>query len=126
MRTLADLPGNRIAVQQGSVQEQALQRQIESGLAVEALSFSRVNQMVTAVREGRADVAIIEELVAEAYLENNPTLVMDVLGEIAPTPVAIAFPRGSAYVEAFNQVLAEMEASGELQRLARQWFVADP
>lgn len=126
VRTLADLAGNRIVVQRGSVQERAIWRQIESGLAVEVLSLTRMKAIVTAVRESRADVALIEELVAEAYLENNPTLVMDVLGEIEPTPVAVAFPPGSAYVDGFNQVLAEMRASGELQRLVRQWFTADP
>jgi polar amino acid transport system substrate-binding protein len=40
--------------------------------------------MVTAVRDQAVDVAFLEELVAEAYLENNPELDFDVLGEPPP------------------------------------------
>lgn len=128
VRTVTDLRGERVVVQQGSVQETEALRHLSTGLGLEIQLFAlpTVNEMITAVREGNADVAITEELVAEAYLENNPTLVMDVLGEIDPTPVAIAFPKSSNYLESFNQVLADMEASGELQQLARQWFTVDP
>lgn len=125
VRTLMDLPGRRVAVQRGSIQEQAALKLVQDGLALDVQSFTQVNEMITAVRNQAVDAAIVEELVAEAYLENNPTLELDVLGEIPPTPVAIAFPQGSPYVAQFNQVLQEMEARGELEELARLWFSAD-
>ena len=126
VRTSADLSAKRIAVQQGSFQEQTLITEVESGAEFTILPLERMNDVVSAVRDGDADVAIAEELVAEAYLENNPTLVMDVMGEWDSTPMAIAFPSDSPYVEPFNQVLTEMKNSGELYLLAKQWFTADP
>ena len=63
---------------------------------------------------------------AEAYIENNPTLELDVLGEIPSIPLAIAFPKGSTYVEPVNEVIQSLKETGELQQLAQQWFTAQP
>ncbi|MBW4484654.1 MAG: transporter substrate-binding domain-containing protein [Tildeniella torsiva UHER 1998/13D] len=126
LRTLADLPGATVAVQSGSIQQQAVLELQAKGGDMEIQAFEHVNEMVEAVRTQAVDVAFLEELVAEAYLENNPTLEFDVLGELPPMPVAIAFPQGSPYVESFNQVIEELKASGELDLLARQWFTGNP
>ena len=126
VRTAKDLPGKRVAVQTGSMQEQVLREHVAAGLDVEVVAIDQLKEMIAAVRDGKAEVALVEELVAEAYLENNPSLEMDVLGEVEPTPVAIAFPQGSPYVEPFNQVIRAMKANGELEQLTKQWFVAQP
>ena len=124
VRTLSDIVGKKVTVQSGSVQESLLLQRV--GLNIEVTSISTLNEMVSTIREGLADVAMVEELVAEAYLENNPTLEMDVLGELEPSPVAIAFPKDSPYIEDFNAVIADMRNSGELDVIARRWFTADP
>ncbi|MEO1620773.1 MAG: transporter substrate-binding domain-containing protein, partial [Cyanobacteria bacterium J06632_3] len=80
VRTLTDINGKRVIVQSGSVQESLLLQRV--GLDIEVTSVGTLNEIVSAIREGMADTAIVEELVAEAYLENNPTLEMDVLGEL--------------------------------------------
>ncbi len=126
IRALADLPGNIVAVQRGTIQEQTAWQLLNDGVDIRVQTFERMNDIVSAVREQSVDVALIEELVAEAYLENNPTLELDVLGEVPPIPLAIAFPKGSPYIEPFNQVIQALEASGELQQLARQWFTSQP
>ncbi|WP_017296998.1 transporter substrate-binding domain-containing protein [Nodosilinea nodulosa] len=126
LRTLTDLAGATIAVQSGSIQQQSALALQAAGTDIEIKAFDQVNEMVAAVRTQAVDVAFLEELVAEAYLENNPTLEFDVLGELPPMPVAIAFPKGSPYVEPFNRAIAELKASGELGLLARQWFTMQP
>ncbi|MEM8614857.1 MAG: transporter substrate-binding domain-containing protein, partial [Cyanobacteria bacterium P01_H01_bin.105] len=70
--------------------------------------------------------ALVEELVAQAYIEDEPDLVMDVLGELETTPVAIAFPQDSDLVGVFNKALTEMTDSGEIELLTQQWFTVDP
>ena len=117
-----------MVVQQGSVQEsEALRRLSEGfGIGIELFAVPTMTDMVSAVKAGYADVALVEELVAQAYIEDEPDLVMDVLGELETTPVAIAFPRNSALVGEFNQALADMTDSGELDLLVQQWFTADP
>ncbi|MEO0769117.1 MAG: transporter substrate-binding domain-containing protein [Cyanobacteria bacterium J06649_4] len=126
IRTLTDIVGKTVIVQRGSVQETALLQEVGTGLDVDVMAVATTHEMMRAIRELQADVAIVEELVAVAYLENNPTLIMDVLGELEPSPIAIAFPQGSPYVDSFNQIIADMEASGELAQLAKQWFTANP
>ncbi len=126
LRTLSDLAGATLAVQSGSIQQQlALELQGAVG-DIEIQAFDHVNDMIAAVRTQAVDAAFLEELVAEAYLENNPTLEFDVLGELPPLSVAIAFPQGSPYVALFNQVIQELKTSGELDQLTRQWFTMQP
>lgn len=126
IKTLVGLQGKRIAVQKSSVQEQAINQLVGAGLKIQVQTYARMNDIVAAVRDGTVDAALVEELVAKAYLENNPTLELNVLEEMPPTPVAIAFPKGSANVAAFNQVLQEMKASGELEQLVKRWFTDQP
>jgi polar amino acid transport system substrate-binding protein len=126
VRTLADLPGKTVAVQQGTIQEQVVLQLLDDGMDIRPQIFQYTNDIITAVRELEVDVAITEELVAEAYLENNPTLEFDVLGELPSVPLAIAFPKGSPHVASFNQVIRELRATGELEQLSRQWFAAQP
>jgi ABC-type amino acid transport substrate-binding protein len=126
VRTVTDLPGSTVAVQRGTIQEQAALQLLNDGVDIRIQTFEHMNDIVSAVREQSVDVAFIEELVAEAYLENNPTLELDVLGEVPPIPLAIAFPKGSAYVEPFNQVLRDLKDSGELEELTRLWFTSQP
>ncbi len=126
IKRLADLQGKRIAVQKSSIQEQAMGQLAGSGLNIQVQAYAQMHEIVTAVREGTVDAALVEELVAKAYLENNPTLELNLLEEMPPTPVAIAFPKGSANVAAFNQALQEMQASGELEQLVERWFTDQP
>lgn len=122
LTTLADLENQRVAVQTGSLQAHIIEQQIQAGASIDVHSFLYMNDIITAVREGDVDAALVEEMVAQAYLENNPTLELNVLSEIPATPVAIAFPKGSPYVAEFNQVLEDMKTSGELQDLINRWF----
>ena len=126
IRTLTDLPGNIVAVQSSTIQEQAALQLQSEGVDIQIEAFEQMKDIVSAVREQRVDVAFIEELVAEAYIENNPTLELDVLGEIPSIPLAIAFPKGSTYVEPVNEVIQSLKETGELQQLAQQWFTAQP
>lgn len=126
IRTLVELQGKRVAVQTSSVQEQAINQLVGAGLKIQVQPYARMNDIVAAVRDGTVDAALVEELVAKAYLENNLMLELNILEEMPPTPVAIAFPKGSVNVAAFNQALQEMKVSGELEQLVKQWFTDQP
>ncbi|WP_052128682.1 transporter substrate-binding domain-containing protein [Neosynechococcus sphagnicola] len=122
LKRLSDLQGKTVGVLSGTIQERQLLQLAPTLPRLKIQSFKRTTEIIDAVREGQVDAAIIEDTVVQAYLENNPTLEFQVITEQAPTGVAIAFPKGSKYVKAFNQVLREMKANGELRRLVRQWF----
>jgi polar amino acid transport system substrate-binding protein len=58
----------------------------------------------------------------QGYVATNPEIEFHVIASDAPSGAAIAFPKGSTRVEAFNKVLQKMKASGELEQLAKKWF----
>ncbi len=122
--TLQSLTGKKIGVLKGSIQEKYLREVAQPKYQLTVLPLITTVDLVAAVREGRVDAAIIENTVVEAYLETNPSLDFNTIADEKPLGVAIAFPKGSPYVTAFNQVLQEMKQNGELQRLIRQWFQA--
>ncbi|MEM8614515.1 MAG: transporter substrate-binding domain-containing protein, partial [Cyanobacteria bacterium P01_H01_bin.105] len=105
LRTVDDLRGHRMVVQQGSVQETEALRHLSEGfgIGIELFAVPTMTDMIAALKAGYADGALVEELVAQAYIEDEPDLVMDVLGELETTPVAIAFPQDSDLVGVFNK-----------------------
>ena len=74
LRTVSDLRGHRMVVQQGSVQESEALRHLSEGfgIGIELFAVPTMTDMVSAVKTGYADVALVEELVAQAYIEDEP------------------------------------------------------
>ncbi|MBD2260221.1 transporter substrate-binding domain-containing protein [Pseudanabaena sp. FACHB-2040] len=121
--TPEDLAGKQIGVQLGSIQERlAKDLQEEGGIAMEIVQLNRINEIVQEIKAGRIDAAIIEDAVAEGFLQANPDLQVAVIPAEGPSGSAIAFPKDSELVDDFNTALAEMQASGEIEELVNKWF----
>ncbi|MGF1567398.1 MAG: transporter substrate-binding domain-containing protein [Nodosilinea sp.] len=118
----ADLGGKTVGVQLGSIQEGLAQDLAEADSTIELAPLNRINEMIQELKSGRIDAAIIEDTVAAGFLANNPELESVVIPEEGPVGSAIAFPKDSPLVDEFNTVLAEMEASGKIEELIKQWF----
>lgn len=119
----AALEGKKVGVQLGSIQE-GLAKELQEGEAagMELVPLNRINEIVQELKSGRIDAAIIEDTVAQGFLESNPDLVATEIPEDGPSGSAIAFPKGSELVDEFNTALQEMEASGEIDELIKKWF----
>jgi len=114
---LADL---KVGAQMGSIQEEkAKELSEEIGFTYE--SRDRVPLLIQEIIAGNLDAAVIEDTVAQGYLEKNK----DVSGftvEDAEGGYAIAFPKDSELTEEFNNTLKEMIENGEIDKIIKKYF----
>lgn len=122
LTTIESLNGKVVGVQLGSIQQGVAQDEIE-GATVKTLP--RINDLIQELKTGRVDALIIEDTVAEGYIENNPDLEFHGIETESVSGSAIAFPKGSELTEEFNTVLQEMKANGKLDELINKWFGED-
>jgi arginine/lysine/histidine transporter system substrate-binding protein len=122
LKTAQDLAGKNVGVQLGSIQEGNAKKIAEKAQGMQIKQLNKIPEIVQEIKAKRIDAAIIENTVAEGFIGANPDLEFNVIPPEGPSGSAIAFPKGSPLVEEFNKVLKEMEANGELKKLAEKWF----
>ncbi len=93
-----------------------------SGL--EIVTFDQQDQIIAAILSGEVKAGLTVDVVAEFFVENNPTLDFTPVPSLGGFEAVIAFPKGSPNVEPFNLVIAEMRETGVLADLERKWFGA--
>ena len=119
LKNPANLAGKTVGVQLGSTQEKAAQKFKN----VKLKQLNRTSEIIQEVKAGRVDGAIIENTIATGFIANNPDLEFNTIASnTEEAGSAIAFPQGSARVDDFNRVLAQMKQSGEIDRLVKKWF----
>ncbi len=121
----AALAGKRVGVQLGSIQEGDAKSLAEEDPSIEVVSLNKIGEIIQEIKSGRIDAAIIEDTVATGFVASNPDLEFSVIPSDGPSGSAVAFPKGSELVEDFNQVLAELADSGEIDELVLKWFGED-
>ncbi|WP_175991108.1 transporter substrate-binding domain-containing protein [Bacillus sp. Marseille-Q1617] len=120
--TEKDLGGKSVGVQLGSIQQDEAES-MSSSIDLKVETRDRIPELVQDLQNGRFDAIIIENTVADGYLNKNKELqgtTMDVNEEEAGS--AIAFPKESELTGEFNTALKKLEESGELDKLAEKWF----
>jgi ABC-type amino acid transport substrate-binding protein len=117
-----DLAGKKVAVQLGSIQEGAAKELAKTLKGMQIVSLNKTGEMVEEVKTGRVDAAIIEDTVAKGFVESNPELQFTTIPSDEANGSAVAFPKGSPYVEEFNKVIKKMQENGEMDKLIKKWF----
>ncbi|WBW94924.1 ABC transporter substrate-binding protein [Oceanirhabdus sp. W0125-5] len=113
--TLEDLKGKKIGVQKGSVQEALVTEQIKEA---EFKSLTKITDLILELKHGKVDAIVIENPVAEAYVEKNQDLMItdmkfDVNSEELGSAVAAA--KGSdELIEAINKTIDKLIAEGKI------------
>lgn len=114
-----DLAGKTVAVIQGSIQVQDV-----GDLAPEAnlVQFGKVSQAVLAVKTGRADAYVHDDIVILAVASEHPEL--KVVGKaFRPRPLAIAVRKGDTkFLNWVNGQLTRMKKDGTFDKIWRKWF----
>ena len=77
--------------------------------------------LIQEIMAGNLDAAIIEDTVAQGYLEKNKE-VEGFTVEDAEGGYAIAFPKESELTEEFNNALKEMIDNGEIDTIVKKYF----
>jgi len=121
--SLDDLNGLVVGAQLGTVQATLLESiKDEYGFTVDLRNSN--TQIVEELKAGRIDVLIVEALISDSILEANTTLTKvgfessldDTSGN------AIAFTKGSEYVEQINAALKVLIENGTVDELINKWF----
>ncbi|OAS87505.1 MULTISPECIES: transporter substrate-binding domain-containing protein [Metabacillus] len=122
IKSLEELEGKTIGVQLGSIQEEKA-TEISEQVDLKIENRNKISDLIQELKSGRIDAAIIEDLVANGYIEKDKDLAGFTLN--APEDEAgsaIAFQKDSKYTEEFNEALNEMKENGELEDLVSKWF----
>jgi polar amino acid transport system substrate-binding protein len=121
-KTYDDLDGQTVGVQLGSIQEEEAKTKVEEGANFTIESRNKISELIQEIKAGRIDAAIIENTVAQGYINANEDLEFTELESDEAAGSAIAFPKDSPLVDEFDEALAELKESGELDALITKWF----
>ncbi|MCM1991252.1 ABC transporter substrate-binding protein [Oceanirhabdus seepicola] len=112
---LEDLKGKKIGVQKGSVQEALVTEQIKEA---ELKSLGKITDLILELKYGKVDAIVIENPVAEAYVEKNQELMitdinLDVNSEEIGSAVA-ASKGNEELIEAINKTIDKLIEEGKI------------
>lgn len=115
-KTLADFDGKKIATQKGSIQENIAKTSMAKSVEI---ALPTIGDEVNEIKGGMVQGAIVEDLIAKAYVSANPDLA--ILPVTVPNPkdnygYAIAMPKGSDMKNTVNEVLKSLKDSGALEK----------
>ncbi len=117
-----DLEGKTVGVQLGSIQQDAAE-ELSKSIQLKVDTRDRIPELIQDLQNGRFDAIIIENTVANGYLNKNDDLqgnTMNVNEEEAGS--AVALPKDSELTSEFNDAMKKLDENGELDKLAEKWF----
>ena len=123
VKTPRDMAGQKVGVQKGSLyQHWAQTNLVDTGLVSkrDLLVYVDNDQAVTDLKRGRLDLILMDAAPAQTYANQGG---VRVVGEAAnDEPYAIAVRQGSTdFVKNLNSALANLQASGRIAELAKQY-----
>lgn len=118
VNSLEDLKGLTIAAQLGTVQADAL-KEVEG---INVAEYDLFTTAATAVAAKQADGVFLNDVVANAFVQQNPDK-LKIVYQQPTAPVAYAVRKDSPDLkQAVNETLARLKESGELDQLMLKWF----
>lgn len=119
--SLAELSGLRVAVQVETTSEEMAQEVAGTTIT----SFDSFDQAFLEVRNGKADVVVVDEPVGLYYeARHSETYAVSGYAEEA-APVGIAVKKGSDLKAAIEKAVADLKADGTYKQLSEKWFGRD-
>jgi polar amino acid transport system substrate-binding protein len=88
-------------------------------------AFEQFPFAIQALISGDVDAVLIDGIVGEGYISQNPDAIEFVGSAIQSDELGFIFPKGSALVTSVNLALQAMEADGTLQALNTKFFGPD-
>lgn len=121
LQTLSDLEGMRAAENITSSWAEVAKEYDAEIVAVDGMNEAMAN-----LREGRVDAIVNDKLAVRNYIATSPDPGVKVVDETEETSQSVfAAKKGSGYMPAINQVLAEMEQDGTTQQIYDKYFSAE-
>lgn len=123
LQSIDQLAGKKIGVQTASIQENIAKEQAPDA---ELVSLNKIPEIVQELNTGRIDAMVIEDTVAQKYLDQDESFVTFALKEDGEKGSAAAFKLDDDLRDEFNEELKKMMDSGEIDELAKKWFSMEP
>jgi len=120
IEALADLDGKIIGVAQGATSKDAVQVEADkAGITVSFLEFATYPEINAALESGRVDAFSVDKSILSGYVTDDSVILED---GFSPQDYGIASKLGTDELRDFiNEMLAEMEESGEMDELLEKW-----
>ena len=118
-RGLEDMAGKTVAVVQGAIQDRDVAELVPKA---DRIKFGKVSEAVLAVKGGRADAYVHDDIVILSLAKENPDL--KAVGKpFVPRPYGIAVRKGDTeFITWVNAELAQMKKDGTYDRLWKKYF----
>ncbi len=116
----ADINGKRIGVLLGSVHDEYATKHYPHATIMQ---YQSASDIVLAVKSGKVDVAMYDEVPLQEILQHNSDLVA--LGQtLFSTPIGIGISKENAELRLrFNQFLADIKKNGVYEDMIARWIV---
>lgn len=122
IKSLKDLNGKTIGVSQSSTtKDLLLAAATEQGVTLNFSEFSTYPEIKAALDSGRIDCFSVDGAILNGYLDDS-TVILD--EKFNPQEYGIASKKSNtALADLINEVIKEMKASGELDKLVKKWGI---
>lgn len=120
LTSLKSFAKKKVGAQKGSVQEDVVKEQVADAQLV---SVAKVPNLIIEVKQGSIDGLVLEETVANSYIENNPELMLADADLVSSDEeaYAIALPKGEEDLQKkVNQVIKELQSSGKMDEFIKK------
>ncbi|MGB7251793.1 MAG: transporter substrate-binding domain-containing protein [Phormidesmis sp.] len=117
-----DLSYQTIGVVAGSVQARYVNHLLEEAPNLNVVPYDSLEEIFAALDIGEVEGAIVEGNTATTYLGRHPDFQAQMMPNDQPTGSAIALPKKSPLRRDINAALADIKATGEMDRLIALWF----
>ncbi|WP_397538689.1 transporter substrate-binding domain-containing protein [Rummeliibacillus pycnus] len=117
-----DLKGKKIGAQVSSIEEDTAKSISNKVSGVKVETRDRVPELIQEVKLGRLDGIVLEDIVAENYVKQNPDLKYSAIQGVENQKKAAAFPKGSKLVKEYNKAIKELNDAGEIDKMKAKWF----
>ena len=125
LQTPQQLEGKRVAAGKGTTNLRSLTRYAaDRGLKMNVVETDDTKAAFTAVSQGKASAAALNEISAMGWSREQPQAAVRLLDRYLSTePVAVSLPKHDPeFVRAFSGALADVMISGEAERIYQRWL----
>lgn len=110
-----------IGVQMGSTMENYLKESRKNNAPnVKIIAISRIPQLIEELKIGRVDAIIVDADNADRIVKGNSNFITERIEDFNGSN-SVVLPKNSPRLEKFNEIIAALEAKGQLALLQRKW-----
>ncbi|MEG0256823.1 MAG: amino acid ABC transporter substrate-binding protein [Christensenella sp.] len=127
IKALTDLAGKKIAVQDGSSAQEAINEneELKNSIA-EQIDFKDNVTAMMDVSSGQTDALAVDLVVANYYLAKQPDQFRILDETLAPEEYGIGFRKGDEdFMNAVTDALVKMKDDGTIKKISEKWFGKD-